>query len=136
MLTYFYVKLILSALGGIFLSVLVKARTTHLKAQMAGGSVPLWQFIKDDSLSIIGAIVSIVMILLPVSEILKPEALIVIDKDYTVWVFKFTARSIFNFVVMAMMGFAGYSGMDLLLKLYSVANTKVNNKLKDFTENK
>lgn len=131
MLTAFYIKLLSSALVGIVIAILAKAKAMNDKSKLTGKPLNFLEFISDDKISILSAIGAVVAVLLPLSELLNPEALIAVDKNFTFWIFQFSARAVFKAFVIFIMGFVGYAGMDLILKVYSVANSKVNKKLQE-----
>ncbi len=127
----------LSAICGIIVALLAKNKAMDNKAALTGESSSLWNFLVKDKISILSTVVTVITIVLPLSEILNPDVLIAVDKSYTVYIFQFSARAIFKLVVIFGIGFVGYTGMDLILKLYSVANREVNKKLQEHnSENK
>lgn len=128
-----YFKLVASALAGIVFAILMKMRAMNAKTSITGEKTTLLKFLQDDFTSILGTLTAVIIILLPLSEILNPDALIIVNPTFTFWIFQFTARAILNFVLISAMGFAGHSGMDVVLKIYSVANREANKKLENFT---
>lgn len=128
-----FIKLIAAAMGGQFIQLLAKSKNIADKKALAKEPHSFWQFVYDDINTVVGAAVFIGILLLVFGEFLNPDALLVVNKTYSYWIFTFSAKSIFNIIAILLMSFFGYSGMDLALRIYSVGNKKANDVLQKFT---
>jgi L-cystine uptake protein TcyP (sodium:dicarboxylate symporter family) len=103
-----HIEVTLLALLGLALQLLLKYKSLKDKATKSNVALNFWEFVKQDFLSILATIVMIIIFVFVLDDIVN------LHVKAIYWVK-------FLFV------FAGYTGSDLILRLFGVTNRKLNN---------
>jgi hypothetical protein len=103
-----YLECFAVALVGMALHTVLKLKSLQDKARKANVEFKIWQYFKNDWLSISASILTVILFLFFIDNITKwkPQA-----TDYLTVGF----------------GFLGYTGSDVASRLFSVVNKKINN---------
>lgn len=103
-----HIELALIAFLGMLISVLMKYKSLYTKAEAANVSLPFGTYLKQDWIALTISIATIIMALLMLDNIVN------LHVNAMNWV-----KFVFSFV--------GYASNDLILRLGSAANKKLNN---------
>lgn len=99
---------------GALLQVLIKMKSLEIKSRKANLKFSPLAYLKEDFLSLSASILTLLMCLFLIDEVFKLNPKIV---DYVKWLF----------------AFIGYTGSDIMTRIFGVMNKQINNAIDDKT---